>query len=161
LKPKSPLFVLKSEPAVQAMRVVVDTNTIISGLLWSGSPRTVLQLIEQGRLVPCISPILITELREVLERSKFKARLAAVAETPDEAVSRYLQYADVLDVPPLPHPVVVDDPDDDHVLACAAAASVDALISGDRHLLDLGVYQGIPISNAAAFLASYMKALTV
>lgn len=148
---------LKSELAVRA---VLDTNTIISGLLWAGSPRMVLRLIEQGQVVPCISLSLITELREVLERPKFKARLAMVGETPDEAVSRYLQYVEVIDVSSLSIMAVARDPDDDHVIACAVAAAADYIVSGDRHLLDLGVYKGIPILNAADFLAAYTKSLT-
>lgn len=142
------------------MRVVLDTNTIISGLLWSGAPRTVLQLIERGEIAPCISLALITELQTVLERPKFEARLAAVAETPAEAVNRYLQYADVIDVPAPPERVVANDPDDDHVLACAIAASADYIVSGDQHLLDLGRYEGISILNAADFLAADTKSLT-
>ena len=42
-------------------------------------------------------------------------------------------------------PTILDDPDDDHVLACAIAAQADFIVSGDRHLLDLKEYQGILI----------------
>lgn len=140
------------------MRVVLDTNTIISGLLWKGAPHAVLGLIEQGRISPFISPPLITELREVLERPKFKLHLEAVAETPDNALGRYLQYAEIVDVSTTPPLVVARDPDDDQVLACAVAASVDYIVSGDRHLLDLGSYQGVPILNAADFMQAYATA---
>jgi putative PIN family toxin of toxin-antitoxin system len=140
--------------------VVLDTNTIISGLLWSGAPRSVLQLIEQEEITPCISPALVAELRAVLERPKFDARLTAVAETPVAALNRYLQYADVIDVPAPLERVVGKDPDDDNIIACAVAASAEYIISGDRHLLDLGSYKGIPILNAADFLAAYAKSLT-
>jgi predicted nucleic acid-binding protein len=52
----------------------------------------------------------------------------------------------------LPAPVSID-PDDDAVLACAVAAKADAIVSGDRHLLSLGSYDGIPIMTAADLLA--------
>jgi putative PIN family toxin of toxin-antitoxin system len=117
----------------------------------------VLQLIEQAEIAPCISLVLITELQAVLRRPKFEARLAVVAETPAEAINRYLQYADVIDVLTPPERVVANDPDDDHVVACAVAAAVDYIISGDRHLLDLGRYENIPILNAADFVAAYTK----
>jgi predicted nucleic acid-binding protein len=48
--------------------------------------------------------------------------------------------------------VVAADPDDDHVLACALAAGADLIVSGDHHLLELKLYQGIPIVNAAEAL---------
>ena len=53
---------------------------------------------------------------------------------------------------PLPAPVSVD-PDDDAVLACAVAAHAQAIVSGDRHLLDLKINQGIPILTAPELLA--------
>jgi putative PIN family toxin of toxin-antitoxin system len=140
--------------------VVLDTNTIISGLLWKGAPHAVLALIEQGQVSPYISPPLITELREVLERPKFKPRLEAVTETSDNALGRYLQYAEVVDAPPTPPLVAARDPDDDHVLACAVAVPVDYIVSGDGHLLDLGRYEGIPILSAADFMAAYQKSIT-
>jgi putative PIN family toxin of toxin-antitoxin system len=139
--------------------VVLDTNTIISSLLWSGAPRLVLQLIEQEDITPCISLVLIAELQAVLQRPKFEARLALVAETSTESVNGYLQYADVIDVLTPPERVVANDPDDDRVVACAVAAAVDYIISGDRHLLDLGRYENIPILNAADFLTAYAESL--
>jgi uncharacterized protein len=46
-------------------------------------------------------------------------------------------------------PTVLADPDDDHVLACALAAKAELIVSGDRHLLGLHEYQGIPILNTS------------
>jgi len=48
---------------------------------------------------------------------------------------------------------VAGDADDDQVLACALAASADAIVSGDKHLRNLKTYQNIPIINAAEALA--------
>jgi predicted nucleic acid-binding protein len=50
-------------------------------------------------------------------------------------------------------PVVVEDPADDEVLACALAAKVDAIVSGDRHVLGLKAFQGISILTPSEFLA--------
>lgn len=56
-----------------------------------------------------------------------------------------IELAEPLDVPS----VVPNDPDDDHVLACALAAKADLIVSGDRHLLALNRYQNIPIVSPA------------
>jgi predicted nucleic acid-binding protein len=49
-------------------------------------------------------------------------------------------------------PVVIADPDDDVVLACAVAARAEAIVSGDKHLIDLTEYEGIPILTPAQLL---------
>ena len=49
-------------------------------------------------------------------------------------------------------PVILPDPDDDAVLACAVAARAEAIVTGDAHLLDLKQYEGVPIRNAAQLL---------
>jgi predicted nucleic acid-binding protein len=55
----------------------------------------------------------------------------------------------MFDPAPMPVPAALRDPDDVHVLACAAAAQADAIVSGDKDLLDLKTFAGIPIINAA------------
>ena len=55
-------------------------------------------------------------------------------------------------------PVIVADPDDDVVLACAVAARAEAIVSGDNHLLDLKQYEEIQIFTAAQLLARIEKA---
>jgi putative PIN family toxin of toxin-antitoxin system len=69
--------------------------------------------------------------------------------TIDELIRRYVNVAIVVE-PIAVARVVARDSDDDHVLACAVTAQADLIVSGDRHLLDLGVHQGIPICTAAA-----------
>jgi predicted nucleic acid-binding protein len=65
---------------------------------------------------------------------------------------RKLESAALLVKPNLALQVIIDDPDDDRVLECAVAGEVDYIVSGDRHLLKLGSYQGISIVTAREFM---------
>lgn len=66
------------------MRVVIDTNTTVSGLLWHGAPRAVLDMARAERLRLYTSPQLLLELGDVLHRPKFAARIALIMRSPDE-----------------------------------------------------------------------------
>lgn len=98
------------------------------------------------------SPLLLAELEEVLARNKFMQRIANAGSSPAHLIDGYLSLVQV--VKPLAvEAVVARDPDDDHVLACALAAQADVIVSGDKDLLDLCAYRGIPILTAALAMA--------
>lgn len=130
------------------MRVVLDTNVVASGFLWGGVPRQLLQAAREKRLQLFTSTTLLLELTDILGRVKFAHKLAAAQLSVDQLVERYALLATVVH-PATITPTVLDDPDDDHVLACAMAAQADLIVSGDRHLLDLKEHQGIRIVMAA------------
>jgi uncharacterized protein len=130
------------------MRWVLDTNTVIAGLLWYGPPRTLLNLARSQHLTLFVSMPLLLELDDVLHRLKFAARLKQAAVSADELLLGYAALCRQI-IPKAIAPVVLDDPDDDAVLACALTAEADAIVSGDHHLLTVGFYRGIRILNAA------------
>ena len=131
------------------MRIVADTNTVLSGLLWQGPPRRLLELARERKVSLCTSLTLLAELAEVIAREKFAERVRAAGLSAAELVQDYERLAEVITPEPLPAPVS-RDPDDDHVLACALAAKAELIVSGDkRHLLILTEYQGIPIRTVA------------
>ncbi|MBV9787206.1 MAG: putative toxin-antitoxin system toxin component, PIN family [Chloroflexi bacterium] len=133
------------------MRVVADTNTVISGSLWSSAPRQVLGAARSGKISLFTSVVLLIELEDVLQRPKFSQCLALVGATAHELVLGYAAIATVVE-PALISPVVTADPDDDAVLACALAARAEIIVSGDNHLLDLKQYQDIEILTAASLI---------
>lgn len=131
------------------MRVVVDTNLLVSGVISAaGLPRQLLNAASAHVFELCTSEVLLAELLEVLAREKFAARLVQAKLTPQGFVDDLRSIAVV--VLPLAVPrVILNDADDDHVLAAALAGAADLIASGDKkHVLPLGIYEGIPIVTA-------------
>ena len=134
------------------MRLVLDTNVVLSALLWRGSPYHLLEAIRQHgavRLFTSAAPV--TELAEVLNRPFAAKRLALLERTALEMVADYLVVADLV-VPSAVPRVVTPDADDDHVIAACVAAQADLLVSGDRHLLVIGQHQATRIVTPAEAL---------
>ncbi|MDP2823383.1 MAG: putative toxin-antitoxin system toxin component, PIN family [Sulfuritalea sp.] len=132
------------------MRVVLDTNTLVSALLSPhGPPRRLLDNARAQVFELCSSPVLVAELLDVVSREKFAQRLAAAGLTPLGIVGEIRRLATMATPTDVPR-VVANDADDDHVLACALTAQADLIVSGDKHLLKLGgQYQGIAIVTPA------------
>jgi uncharacterized protein len=131
------------------MRVVLDTNIVISALLWGGVPFRLLQSAQVGDIDLVTSPALVAELTDVLGRSHLTAHIQKQGLSAMELVSFYQAFAQSV-LPQTVPAVILDDPDDDHVLACAVAGRADLIVSGDKHLLGLGgQYNNIPIVRAA------------
>lgn len=133
------------------MRVVADTNIVVSGLLWRGTPRRVLDAARDGAIDLFTSAVLLAEVEDVLCREKFTRRLKSVGVMPRDLVLGYASLASIIEPADIA-PVILADPDDDAVLACAIAAQVDVIVSGDNHLLELKQYQNIRLMTAAELL---------
>lgn len=129
------------------MKLVADTNVVLSGLLWLGNPGRLLEAAANGRVTLYTSPALITELTATLRSPKFAARIERSGLTLDELLARYLNVAIVVQPATVPR-IVPTDPDDDQVIACAMAAHADLIVSGDSDLLDLKQHQDIRIVTA-------------
>lgn len=138
------------------MRVVLDTNVIISRYLTPrGRVARIVDLWEQGEFEVVTSEPILYEYAEVLrypyQRSVHGLSDAELAEI-DAAFEEFTEV-----VTPTETPAVIEaDPDDDHILAAADTARVDCIVSGDKHLLQLAVYKGIPIVSPADFLSRFL-----
>jgi len=140
------------------MRAVIDTNVLLSALLWGGTPHALLEHVRNGTVTLISSPALLAELARVLERPKFDVVLLRSNTSRAQTLAEVRQLAEVIDPPPLARPVCRDS-DDDAVLALAFAARVDTVISGDDDLLSLGSFEGIPILTPAQGLQRVLVAL--
>ncbi len=134
------------------MRIVLDANITISGLLWYGAPRKIIDAARSEQIKLFSSRELLEELEDVLWRPKLAARFAQIGKTPSELIDAYTVLITVVSATPLAYSVSTD-PDDDAVLACALAARAEAMVSGDNDLLTLKIFHGIPILTASALLA--------
>ncbi len=131
------------------MRLVLDTNVVLSGLLWRGTPYHLLEAIrQQPSLKIYSSAALLEELADVLTRRSATKRLALIDKSVREVLADYVEAVELIEPIEVPR-VVPNDPDDDHVLAAAATAHADCIVSGDSDLLSLESYQDIPILTAA------------
>jgi putative PIN family toxin of toxin-antitoxin system len=129
------------------MTAVIDTNVVLSAILFGGKPRQVLEMALSGSIRLAISESLVKELQGVLQRPKFELSAQLV----QTIVSEYASIASWVE--PLEHfNVVVDDPSDNHFVDCAVAAKADYLITGDKHLLNLGTFKMIKIVSVDNFI---------
>jgi putative PIN family toxin of toxin-antitoxin system len=141
---------MPSEPPA-ALRAVADTNVVIAGLLWGGTPRKLLDAVRAGQISLYTSAELLAELTEVLPRAKFAKRVAAAQMSIERLARRYARLARRI-TPAEIKPTVLSDIDDDAVIACALAAGADLIVSGDKRLRNIKTYQGIPIVSPAEAL---------
>jgi putative PIN family toxin of toxin-antitoxin system len=130
------------------VRVVLDTNTVVSGFLWGNQPRAMIDAAVEGRVELFTSEVLIAEIEDVLPRARFAARLAEKQLSIPALIERYRVLADIVAPAALSGPVS-KDPDDDLVLATALAASAELIVSRDKHLRNLKHFHRIPIVDAA------------
>lgn len=118
------------------MRAVVDTNVLLSGLLWRGTPHSLIQRVRDGALTLISSPALLTEFSEVVRRPKFQRILSRSRIDPERAQRELRASAEIVDPPPLPAPTS-RDPDDDAVLALAVAAGADLIVSSGARTVNV------------------------
>lgn len=135
------------------MRLVVDTNVVVSAFLWQGTPGRLLEMAGEKQVRLFTSRVLLDELADVLGRKKLAKSVAATGLTVPQMLAAYRKVVTLVTARRLPQQVS-PDADDDAVLAAAQAAKADLIVSGDRkHLLILKRFDGIPIVTAAQALA--------
>jgi putative PIN family toxin of toxin-antitoxin system len=132
------------------MRIVCDTNVLVSALIFGGNPRTVLELVSARQVEGFSSAALLREFEEVLLRPKFELSPEQVAAMVELVRDTFRSVAPSTGIRAVPA-----DPDDDAVVATALAAGADLIVSGDGHLLDLGQFGGVRILSSAQLVAEF------
>jgi len=132
------------------LRIISDTNILISAILFGGKPREILHLIHQRKIVGVSSPILLAELADVLSK-KFKFE--------QKKIKFYLHKLNLIlqIVHPQKEIHVLKDEPDNRVLEAAIAGNCNYIITGDKELLKLKKYKQVKILKSEKFLRIHFK----
>jgi len=133
------------------LKVVLDTNVLVSGIFFSGAPSQLLEAWNEGAFELVISPDILEEYRRVAEELHTQYASVDIGRVMDLILRR----AHICMAPPLDEQVCTD-PDDDKFLACALAASVRIVVSGDKSLLKASGYNEVEVIRPRAFADKYL-----
>ena len=124
-------------------KAVLDTNILVSGILYEAGPQAkLLALARLGKFEVFLSVDIISELRSVLLRPKFNLTEREV----DSAIKELLKFCKII-VPSEKLNVVKADPDDNAIIEAAVAGRAQFIVSGDKHLLDIKKFRDAKIVN--------------
>ena len=140
---------MSSGSAGGKIRVVLDSNVLISGLNFRGREWVTLVLGEDGKIEVCLSDFILDEVSRTLQRKFGYSAREAEGEIDD-----LRQWVNIVE-PTVVVQGVCRDADDDRILECCLECNADYLVTGDRDLLVLGEFRGTQIVDAGAFLRIY------
>lgn len=130
-----------------SIRAVLDTNVVISGIFWKGTPFRILEAWQKGRFTLILSPPILDEYRRVLQEMTRKRPIAALT-----SILEIIESNSQITTPSPFSKHVCSDPDDDKFLEAALAARANHLVTGDSALLKLRKFQGTQIVTPQQFL---------
>lgn len=127
------------------MRVVIDTNVLISAIFWSGRPKQLLHEVRRGHVTFLSSEPLLSELREILTRNDKPFNLSS--EAADHVIRTLSGFAEI--VTTVSHITACADEADNRVLECAVDGGAEYIVTGDQGLLNLRYFRGAAIVSVA------------
>jgi len=128
------------------MKVILDTNIIVSGILFGGVPRKILECAHRQFFTMIITHDILSEYYEVIERVSKKYNVKQAISILESIINKAeLSFSITLAEP------VCTDPDDDIFFAAAKAAKVKIIVSGDKHLKAASGWSGIKVLSPAQF----------
>ena len=139
--------------AKKSLKIILDTNVLISSLLFRGELSVLVPMWKDGAFIPIFSKETFAEFKSVLAYPKFKLTQDEIDRIIQEEVLPYFEVVDFT------HPVfgVCKDRHDDKFLSCAVSERADMLVSGDRALYQLKKFKSVKIVSTAAFLREINK----
>lgn len=135
------------------LRVVLDTNLFVSSVLVRhGLPAQILDAWKQRHFVLIVSPAIIAEIRSTLDYPRIRRKYPITDDDVEGLVTLITHDAVVVPGVTSVSDVIPEDPTDERVLAAAVEGGANLIVSGDRHLLELGEFKGIVIVTARQWL---------
>ena len=133
------------------MKIVVDTNVVISGVFFGGNPRQIVEAIVDGTINAYATAEIVDEYMGIIESmiDRKQGRLSQSILSPFFSSLKMIESKTVV--------AVSRDPDDDKFIECAIDSEALYVVSGDNDLLDIGQYKGIQIITAKEFCDKYLK----
>jgi putative PIN family toxin of toxin-antitoxin system len=134
---------------IEPLRVVLDTNVLVSALLFGGRVGSLCTLWKVGRIIPLVSKDTFSEFRKVLSYPKFRLSQREIRTLLNEEILPFVEPVEIAK----PCPGICRDPHDDMFLAVAADGNARYLVTGDRDLLELRNHGTTQIVTVAEFLS--------
>ncbi len=135
-------------------RVVLDTNVLVSALLFKGKLSGFVALWQEGGLAPLLSKETFVELRKVLTYPKFALDQEEIGAILEDAILPFFEIVDPVE----PIEGVSTDPDDDPFIACAVSGGAEFVVTGDAHLVGLKRYKAVKVVTPSEFLRRFASA---
>ena len=132
------------------MKIVIDTNVLISAVFFGGKPRTVVESVVSGQFQACASGEIAEEYQEVLNEM-ISRKQGTLRKNLFQFFINQMEMAE-----PVSKVHVCRDPDDDKFISCAVEAGAFYIVSGDKDLLDIGQYEGVEMITAAEFCRRFL-----
>ena len=130
------------------IRVVLDTNVLVSALLFETTLSRVIDLWQGGAIVPVISKDTFQELQTVLAYPKFSLTPNETRAILEQEILPFFEVIDVVEEVK----GICNDPADDKFISCALSASAGYIVSGDKAFIDLKQYKSVKIIKPSEFL---------
>jgi uncharacterized protein len=133
------------------IKVILDTNILVSGSLWKGNSYKILLLIETGKVICILSPSILEEYEKVMRSEEITEKIACKNLVINEIIDHIISMTTLV-IPKSRLKVVMEDPDDNKIIECAIEGKSDFIITQDKHLLNLKKNKKIKIITPEEFL---------
>ncbi len=132
------------------MRIVIDTNVLISGVFFGGFPRKILSAVVSHKITACVTTEIINEYEEIVQEMLNRKQ----GHLNRAILSPLIKAMEIIE--PITHIEICRDPDDNKFLECAKDSHALYIVSGDKDLLVLEKYENVQIVTAKSFCEKYM-----
>ena len=134
------------------LKVVLDTNVLISGIFFTGPPYKILKAWKDQKFQILLSQEILEEYKRVAQEISRKFPSIDI----DEILDLVAFYAELVDTSKI-KVKTCRDPTDDKFLACALAGGAQVIVSGDKHLLEIAEFHGVEILSPRDFIEKYLR----